>query len=162
VQYTPGYNVSLMMGVRHVDMDFHEQGVRAIGFDSRYGTTFTVAEVGARFTGELVPGSRHKLFGIVVVGAGPGHYHELTTGFRPFSENAVTFTTEAALGYHFEVRDLVPRHYLNNLSIEARFRGFLYDFLGGGRLVRPNGQPGYFGERTGGAWGPEFNITQTF
>jgi hypothetical protein len=150
VEYTPNEsNVTFLAGLRYVFMPFHERGQAPVVFASDYDVTMATTELGFRIAGRASPGSPHAFSAQITGGLGYGAYDEHTTGLAPLSIDNLAMTGELAFGYTYLMTD--------QLSLGARIRGFLYSIID--QAGRP---PNQFGERSGGAFGPEFNLTYRF
>lgn len=148
LEYTPtDSNVTLMVGARAFEMDFHEENAGAT-FTSDYNLNAWAVEVGARIAGQIWPGSRHSLYAQATGGVGIASYEETTTALTPISEEDTLITVEGAVGYNYRVTD--------NLYLGARARLLHFETWGGDR---PANQ---FGERSGSGFGYEFNATFRF
>lgn len=148
LEYTPtDSNVTLMVGARVFDMDFHEEN-SGVTFISDYNISAWTVEVGGRISGQIWPDSRHSLYAQATGGVGVASYDETTTSVTPISEDYTVTTIEGAVGYNYRATD--------NLYLGARARLLHFGTWG---EERPANQ---FGERSGAGFGYEFNVTFRF
>jgi hypothetical protein len=151
IEYTPNEsNITFLAGLRYVYMPFHERGQAPVVFASNYDVNIGTTEVGFRIGGRMSAGSPHAFTAQMTAGVGYGAYNEHTTGLAPLSINNWATTGEIAFGYTYLMTD--------QLSLGVRARGFLYR-IQGDQNGRP---PNQFGEHSGAAFGPEFNLTYRF